>query len=214
MPVVDTLVLSALAFPRRPYHKLIKDYKLVHDAISDPVRDCELAQKVAVQTVAQIDQESTEWKGLLAGILAASAPYAGMASLIQERCGSVVIDTSPEVIRVLLADRVCPEGLDRILEREQRDVSWAFLLAWVRVAGTGSALPMWVLHHWPSLLDKAGTLRGRPCADRNCSFCTTQHDPTRQPDPIRDRNGISFRTQSHGWQGQSPGGGRPRGPSR
>ncbi|HGH8118473.1 TPA: hypothetical protein ACJOG3_002204, partial [Vibrio cholerae] len=28
-PVIDTLYLSPLAFPRNPYHKLVKDYKLV-----------------------------------------------------------------------------------------------------------------------------------------------------------------------------------------
>ncbi|MBK8979417.1 MAG: RecQ family ATP-dependent DNA helicase [Planctomycetes bacterium] len=43
LPVVDTLVLSALAFPRRPYHHLVKDYKLVRSARNDPVADCRLA---------------------------------------------------------------------------------------------------------------------------------------------------------------------------
>ena len=32
LPATDTLVLSPLAFPRRPYHQLVKDYKLVSDA--------------------------------------------------------------------------------------------------------------------------------------------------------------------------------------
>jgi len=44
--VVDTLFLSPLVFPENPYHRLVKDYKLVRDAVSDPVADCRLAGQV------------------------------------------------------------------------------------------------------------------------------------------------------------------------
>lgn len=39
LPVVDTLELSPLAFPENPYHRLVKDYKLVSDARNDPLQD-------------------------------------------------------------------------------------------------------------------------------------------------------------------------------
>lgn len=45
-PVVDTLYLSPLAFPENPYHRLVKDYKLVRDSINDPVADARLAASV------------------------------------------------------------------------------------------------------------------------------------------------------------------------
>ena len=45
-PVVDTLYLSPLAFPENPYHRLVKDYKLVRDSINDPVADARLASLV------------------------------------------------------------------------------------------------------------------------------------------------------------------------
>ena len=32
LPVIDTLELSPLAFPENPYHRLVKDYKLVSDS--------------------------------------------------------------------------------------------------------------------------------------------------------------------------------------
>ena len=44
--VVDTLYLSPLAFPENPYHRLVKDYKLVRDAVNDPVADARLAASV------------------------------------------------------------------------------------------------------------------------------------------------------------------------
>jgi hypothetical protein len=44
--IIDTLYLSPLAFPANPYHRLVKDYKLVRDSVSDPVQDCRLAERV------------------------------------------------------------------------------------------------------------------------------------------------------------------------
>jgi len=35
-----------LAFPENPYHRLVKDYKLVRDSINDPVADARLAASV------------------------------------------------------------------------------------------------------------------------------------------------------------------------
>jgi ATP-dependent DNA helicase RecQ len=43
---VDTLFLSPLAFPENPYHRLVKDYKLLKDAVNDPVADARLAASV------------------------------------------------------------------------------------------------------------------------------------------------------------------------
>ena len=43
LPVVDTLYLSPLDTPQRPYHPLVKDYKLVGGERNDPVGDCGLA---------------------------------------------------------------------------------------------------------------------------------------------------------------------------
>ncbi len=37
MATLDTLELSVLAFPRRPYHRLVKDDRLVRDARPSPV---------------------------------------------------------------------------------------------------------------------------------------------------------------------------------
>lgn len=46
LPIVDTLELSPIAFPQNPYHSLVKDYKLVRDARSDPLKDAQLSLKL------------------------------------------------------------------------------------------------------------------------------------------------------------------------
>ena len=42
--LVDTLYMSPLLFPERPYHRLIKDDKLIADQINNPVNDCKKAR--------------------------------------------------------------------------------------------------------------------------------------------------------------------------
>ena len=73
-PVIDTLVLSALAFPKKPYHKLIKDYKLIKDAISDPVRDCKLAQDVLHDAIGALTALPAEVRSVLAALLQLRIP--------------------------------------------------------------------------------------------------------------------------------------------
>ena len=42
--LVDTLYLSPLLFPERPYHRLLKDDKLISEQMNNPVNDCEKAR--------------------------------------------------------------------------------------------------------------------------------------------------------------------------
>jgi hypothetical protein len=48
-PVIDTLYLSPLAFPQNPYHRLVKDYKLVRSSVSHPVVDARLAAEANLE---------------------------------------------------------------------------------------------------------------------------------------------------------------------
>ena len=50
--LVDTLYVSPLLFPERPYHKLVKDDKLMSDQINNPVNDCEKARDLLSDEVA------------------------------------------------------------------------------------------------------------------------------------------------------------------
>jgi hypothetical protein len=45
----DRRLAALLAFPENPCHRLAKDYKLVRDAVSDPVADARLAGRVFVE---------------------------------------------------------------------------------------------------------------------------------------------------------------------
>ena len=65
LPVVDTLYLAPLARPQRPYHPLVKDYKLVGGERSDPVSDCELALELLKDCWAILERREREQAGLV-----------------------------------------------------------------------------------------------------------------------------------------------------
>jgi ATP-dependent DNA helicase RecQ len=54
LPVVDTLYLSPICFPENPYHRLVKDYKLVADSLNDPVADSRLAGTLMLEEIASL----------------------------------------------------------------------------------------------------------------------------------------------------------------
>ena len=59
LPVVDTLWLNPLAYPRRPYHHLVKHYKdagLIRQTRNNPLLDSKLAFDVLTNQVRQFRQ--------------------------------------------------------------------------------------------------------------------------------------------------------------
>lgn len=67
--LVDTLYVSPLLFPERPYHRLVKDDKLVSEQMNNPVNDCEKARDLLMDEVAQWNSLPDEKRILFASLL-------------------------------------------------------------------------------------------------------------------------------------------------
>lgn len=68
LPVLVTLELSAIAFPTKPYHRLVKGYKLLSDTRNDPVRDARLSLDLLVdelEALAEMERVDADWVKLL-----------------------------------------------------------------------------------------------------------------------------------------------------
>jgi ATP-dependent DNA helicase RecQ len=52
LPAIDTLYVSPLAFPRNPYHRLIKNDRLVRSSMNHPVRDCDSSKAILLDAIA------------------------------------------------------------------------------------------------------------------------------------------------------------------
>ncbi|SMG66998.1 [weak similarity to] ATP-dependent DNA helicase, RecQ family/ UvrD/REP helicase domain protein, partial [methanotrophic bacterial endosymbiont of Bathymodiolus sp.] len=62
--LIDTLYLSPLAFPENPYHRLVKNYKLLRDSLNDPLADAKQAISLFEDQWQVLQQQHAE-SGLL-----------------------------------------------------------------------------------------------------------------------------------------------------
>jgi ATP-dependent DNA helicase RecQ len=192
-PVIDTLYLSPLAFPENPYHRLIKDYKLVKDALSDPVADARLAASVFEdQWQSFAGALSHGPSGLLSiyrfsfeGLHACAGKCREGFSAVFDALGVAPLgeDEATELLRRLLEGRVCSRALEKILSARhssppfEERAALAYVTAWLQVAGASSVLPPWVRHRFPAVVTLLQVLRDVPCDDDPCSYCRTTNDP-------------------------------------
>ncbi|HBO7423086.1 TPA: RecQ family ATP-dependent DNA helicase [Pseudomonas aeruginosa] len=193
-PVIDTLRLSPLAFPQNPYHRLVKDYKLIRDSLNSPLSDCRSTLVLVedqYRAFSQLNdlnpQELLCYQALLApgiksdlGVFFASitgqAPVA--ISELKTLFPQLLQETDPALQRDL---KVCRARLEQLLEEDlqQEDLRWplAYALAWLRVSGGNSVLAPWVRHQFPEVGRLIFELRDVPCEREDCQYCQTTHDP-------------------------------------
>ncbi len=187
LPVIDTLYLSPLAFPENPYHKLIKDYKLVKTSKNDPVADARLALAVFEDQVAALTALNHQVPGLMSLFASALAPFgdppfklAGNFDLFHGLAGSRPgREEAKDIFAGLCRDKICTTALEAAWDRfyplpDKRPVL-AYALSWLRVAGGNSVIPPWVTHRFPAIKELVSALR-YACGSEGCGYCRENND--------------------------------------
>ncbi|MEM8931506.1 MAG: DEAD/DEAH box helicase, partial [Acidobacteriota bacterium] len=163
LPVVDTLMLSPLAFPRVPYHALVKDYRLTPDAVSDPVADARLAARLfrdEWKALAEQAKTAPDLVPFYAACLAEDHP--GTADALKAIGGRRLSGDAARAVfgREAAAANCCRWSLDVLLDDGVTvGPELAYAVAWLRVAETGSVSPPWVRYRYPRLPGLLDTLR-------------------------------------------------------
>jgi ATP-dependent DNA helicase RecQ len=173
LPAVDTLELSPLAFPANPYHSLVKDYKLVRDSRSDPLKDAQLSFKLWAdqhEAFTALQQSSPDELACHHFFLS-RAGRSGLGSFfanIREHMPPKE-DEIRRLLPALLLNKVCPNHLPQVLDEALADSeagrAFSYVLAWLRVSGGNSVLPPWVRLQFPSTSRQIRQLRESPCGD-------------------------------------------------
>ena len=186
LPLLDTLFLSPLAFPKNPYHRLVKDYKLVKQARNDPVEDARCALTLFRDQWEAFAAMEPELLGLYGRLLSLSYPDDAYESLFQDltRASLPAVDAIRNSWKRFAEGKVCQgrvtEVFDTLARQSDSAACLAYILAWIRVAGASSVLPPWVRHQFPQIPSLLDRLRGAPCLDTaNCAYCRKHHDPIR-----------------------------------
>lgn len=146
LPVIDTLYLSPLAFPANPYHRLVKDYKLVSQSVNDPVADAGLAGSLFLDQWAAFAAMPPELPAFFRYCFVAS--FGGI-----EQCFAAMGAALPSPIEALKTlirlteGKVCRTRFRKVaftqVPSQEGRVALAYVLAWLGVAGSHSVLPPW-----------------------------------------------------------------------
>ena len=188
LPALDTLKLNPLAFPRHPYHSLVKHYRdagLIRSNVNDPMLDCVLALTALANQLAELKESADQalligWHWLTCKETARKTEAYGLFFTEARGRAKPTKDQGEEAVRRFLTDRSCRAAARKAAQEAGED-PWAtaYALAWISAANTGSAVPPWVSHNFPKTDELTTALRERDCGDRNCQWCR-QHNDVRQ----------------------------------
>lgn len=187
---IDTLWLNPLAFPRNPYHHLVKHYhdgRLNAGHVNDPERDARLVLEVLRNQLIALQQQHADQPD-------AVAAYHYLSTLMENAGGFDAVfrhvrgDTVPshasarEAVSRLLHGRACIAGLGAVLSRladPRQGWPTAYALSWILVAGENSVMPPWVRMQFPDAARIVRQLRDGACDRADCEWCREQSDPVK-----------------------------------
>jgi len=185
-PIIDTLWLNPLAFPRNPYHSLVKHYqdgRLQAGHVNDPRLDAELVLTVldnqirALSDIDHVDPDTTRAYHYLTTTRSDHAGFGAVFEFVRgaPRPGPAEAQSA---IRGLLRGAACSHQIETVIPEAERN-GWplAYALAWISVAGGDSVMPPWVRHQFPEAARLVRRLRDTPCTDPDCGWCQSQNDP-------------------------------------
>ena len=185
LPAVDTLRLNPLAFPRNPYHHLVKHYQeggLRRGRINDPELDSRLALKVFDDQIEALRNSPsdllTAWHWLTTSD--GSEGFGGVFSSLRNSHRPSDAEASAAIHR-RLADKSCRTCAREVMA-DATQCGWglAYALAWLSVSGGSSVVPPWVRHQFPEAGRLVKRLRDTACPDSDCSWCRERHDARKE----------------------------------
>mgnify|MGYP003147077917 FL=1 len=187
---IDTLWLNPLAFPRNPYHRLVKHYhdgRLQSGHINDPEFDARLVFKVfrnQIEAFVSLNGSSPETIMAYHWLCCRGPGRDGFDRLFSNVRGAP-IPTEAEAhraIQELLQGAACGAQVNDVLARlSDTELGWpmAYALAWISVAGGDSVMPPWVRAQFRDAARLVRDLRDTNCRNPHCAYCAEHNDPSR-----------------------------------
>lgn len=170
--LVDTLYVSPLLFPERPYHKLVKDDKLVSEQLNNPVNDCEKARDLLFDEISRWISLPDEKQKMFASLLRGKEEFEGFLSMVGAEYLSE--DVLPEVIKRLYSKKICQHAdVETFINRYSCELAYA--LALIDTTDYRSITPGWVLRNFPEVEYIVKELRNKRCIE-GCDYCNSQLD--------------------------------------
>lgn len=189
--LVDTLYMSPLLFPEYPYHKLVKDDKLITEQLNNPINDCKKAHSLLMDEIERWHSFSDDKKTVYASLLYGIAEYRGFLSMV----GAIPVESGQigNLIRKAYKGKICQHAeLDNFIR--QYPCGLAYALALIDTTHPNSITPRWVVVNFPEVEYILKVLCNTPC-EEGCDYCHGRLDLHRN---LKDYFGYDqFRTYAN-----------------
>lgn len=185
LPAVDTLWLNPLAFPRNPYHHLVKHYQdgpLAGGFRNDAQMDARLALSLFEDQQKALSALQTTTPDLMTAwhwLTTQTEELSGINRLFFKLRATPRPDRDMALVAIAnrLDGQACATQLAHILATAHSHAwSLAYALAWLSVAGGNSVMPPWVRHQFPQAAAIIAQLRDTACDAPDCGWCRERHD--------------------------------------
>ena len=178
--IIDTLFLSPLLFPKRPYHKLLKDDKLQVDELNNPANDSMKARDLLNDEIAEWHQLSHDRQEIYYQLLHQTREFEGFFKYVGYSKPSSFIgrilrpqhDWMPLILKEF-DGKVCGHADFNMLVKKY-PIELAYCLAVIGADDIFSITPAWVTRNYPQVVNVMNMLRNTSCGD--CSYCRQRLD--------------------------------------
>lgn len=172
--LIDTLYLSPLLFPQKPYHKLLKDDKILTEELNNPLNDSLKAQSLYEDEVRAFNALDKNFQQLYYDLLSEDSHFSGFFKSIEyapSRRPFFFRKSTAEQLRDILKGKICEHSNVESFVRDHK-VECAYAAALISTDDRNSITPAWILHNYPSVENVIRGLRAVNCGDARCAYCS------------------------------------------
>jgi ATP-dependent DNA helicase RecQ len=194
---IDTLFLSTLLYPEKPYHSLVKDDKLYTDSVNNPLNDSKTTQKLFADIVDAFNKLDGAMKDIFFTLLSEIPGFEAFFNYLKYKPNNKKIQ---DLIKKIFKDKYCENAeLGSFINKNQ--VELAYSLALINTNEVESLLPGWVLKSYPEVENILWKLRNTPCHE-NCHYCDNHLSPLKALNQyfsylsFRDFDGVPLQEQA------------------
>jgi ATP-dependent DNA helicase RecQ len=169
---IDTLFWSPLLFPERPYHRLLKDDKLLNDELNNPLSDAIKAKDLFNEELAAFENLDRDLKNIFYFLLHNKAEFSGLFKYLGKEDNIKI--SEDVIIQKIQNFKICKNiSLNEIIK--ELPIELAYCLALINTNDLYSITPPWVLNNFPKVQSLIKKLCNTPCKEM-CCYCSQKLD--------------------------------------
>lgn len=173
--IIDTLYLSPLLFPTKPYHALLKDDKLQSEETNNPLNDSIKVKDLFNDEIAVFQQTDETLKQIFYLLLDNKKEFHSFFNFIGYKSASTELE---KMIRQKFENEVCEQvNLVKIISEHPIELAYCLSLinSFIHKKEIYSITPPWVLKNYPEVERIMLKLRNKPCIS-GCTYCNNALD--------------------------------------